>query len=352
MLVAASAKKREVAAAKACYDRLRSEGIELSAYNSAESAADIDDLRKLLKIEKLNLYGVSYSARLMLDVMRLFPAGIRSVVLESTLPPEVNYDEVGVDGVVRPLDEMFKDCRSDGNCAKAFPDLEKEFYAVVALLNSSPLTETVTNVGAEPVRIRLTGNDFATWMVDYLFSNEPAATADAPLVIHKAFLNDYTPFRKYAGDKLGGSNYSWGMRYSVWCSEEMPFENAKLIAAQSTKYAGLNGYEVMSLPDICRVWKVKRAPGVENKPVISDIPTLILSAQYDAYTPPAWGEQTSKHLSNSFYFEVPWAGHGPGFSVPCVENMIAAFIDRPAVKPSDACIAETKGKFKFTLPKP
>src|SRR5204862_297692 len=122
----------EVAAAARCFRRLKEAGVDLNAYNSRESAADIEDLRRVLKYAKINLYGVSYSARLMLDVMRYFPAGIRSVVLESTLPPEVNYDEVGVDKIVRTLDVLFSECRSDAACNKSYPQLEKEFYAVVA----------------------------------------------------------------------------------------------------------------------------------------------------------------------------------------------------------------------------
>ncbi len=347
------ARANDLKAAKACFDRLTRSGIDLSSYNSAESAADIEDLRNVLKLEELNLYGVSYSARLMLDVMRYYPKSIRSVVLESTLPPEVNYDEVGVDGIVRTLNEMFAGCRNDAECVKAYPDLEKEFYAVVKQLNAEPLTVSIKDPkSGSMVDILLNGDDFATWIVDYLFSNEPSATAVAPYLIHQASSGNYAPqFKNYAGDKLGGSNYTWGMRYSVWCSEEMPFEKIKIIKDQSLKYAGLKGYEVMALPDICSVWKVKPAKPIANQPVTSNIPTLILGAQYDAYTDPQWGRNVGKRLTNSYFFEIPWAGHGPGFSVPCLRDMIAEFIDRPEVSPNAACVQTTRDQFKFLTKK-
>jgi pimeloyl-ACP methyl ester carboxylesterase len=352
LLDRSAARNRELGAARACFQRLSQSGIQLSAYNSSESAADIEDLRKALGLEKINLYGVSYSARLMLDVMRRFPAGIRSVVLESTLPPEVNYDEVGVDGIVRSLDELFKGCRDDAECAQAFPNLEKEFYAVVARFNASHLPVSLSNdKSGSPTVVELSGDDFATWIVDYLFSDQPASTAEAPMVIHGAFEGNYEAFRKYANDKVSTSFYSWGMRYSVWCVEEMPFEDRKAIAAQSAKYKGLLGYEVMSLPEICGVWKVKPAAAIENKSVVSSIPTLVLAAQYDAYTSPEWGRAVSKNLRNSFFFEIPWAGHGPAFSVPCVSGMIASFIEDPTRDPNDECVAETRSKFKFLTKK-
>ncbi len=349
-----TARKREISAAKACYERLKARGIDLDAYNSAESAADIDDMRRALKLEKINLYGVSYSARLMLDVMRYFPSGIRSVVLESTLPPEVNYDEVGVDGIVYSLNQMFATCRADTECSATYPNLEGEFYEVVSRLNKQPLiVPTKDPQTSAMVDIRLSGDDFATWIVDYLFSNEPSATVEAPYVTHQAFAGNYVAqFRSYAGDKLNGSFYSWGMRYSVWCSEELPFENANLIKAQSSKYAGLKGYEVMALPEICSVWKVKPAKPIANTPVVSNIPTLVLAAQYDAYTSPAWGNAASSRLKNSFFFEVPWAGHGPAFSVPCVSGMIAEFIDDPSKRPREDCVRKTQEQFRFLIKKP
>ncbi len=344
-----ASRAKEVAAAKACYKRLTAAGIDLSSYNSRESSADIEDLRRVLKLEKINLYGVSYSARLMLDVMRHYPKGIRSVVLESTLPPEVNYDEVGVDGVVRSLNEMFTACRADTPCATAYPHLEKEFYGVVERLNKQPLAvSTKDPKTATMIDITLNGDDFATWIVDYLFSNEPSATVEAPYVIHQAQSGNYVDqFKRYAGDKLNGSFYSWGMRYSVWCSEEMPFESYGKIKAQSYKYTGLKEYEVMALPDICRVWKVKPAKPIANQPVTSNIPTLILGAQYDAYTDPKWGKNVGTRLKNSFFFEIPWAGHGPAFSVPCVSLMIGEFFSNPASPPNDACIEQTRRTFNF-----
>lgn len=346
-----TARKKELVAAKACFDRLKAAGIDLDAYNSAESAADIADLRHVLKLDQINLYGVSYSARLMLDVMRYHPEGVRSVVLESTLPPEVNYDEVGVDGIVQTLNEMFAGCRSDKDCATAYPDLEKEFYAVVARLNAQPLTVKRTDpASGSPVDVMVNGDDFVTWIVDYLFSNEPAATVDAPYVTHRAFNGDYVDqFKRDGGPGLGGSFYSWGMRYSVWCSEEFPFESRKKIDAQSNKYAGLKGYEVMALPDICSVWNVKPAKPIANQPVRSNIPTLVLAAQYDAYTDPAWGRTVAKRLKNSYFFEVPWAGHGPAFSVPCVSGIIAAFVNDPQTGPRNDCIENTKKQFRFFI---
>ena len=345
-------RKNELQAAKICYERLKNQGIDLSAYNSKESAADIEDLRRALKIEKLNLYGISYSVRLMLNVMRDYPNGIRSVVLESPLPLEVNYDEVGVDGIVRALNQLFASCKAEKECALNYPNLENEFYEAVEKLNKNPFVAAVKDEKTgETNEIKLNGDDFATWVVDYMLSNDPPSIAAAPYIIHQVFQGNYANFKSYTNEKLSSSPYSLGMRYSIWCGEEMPFENRRKIAAQSVKYSKLKGYEVMSLPDICSVWRVSAAKAIENKAVKSDIPTLVITAEYDAYILPEWGEQTAKNLKNSFLFETPWVGHGPAFNTPCLREMIADFFDNPQAAPRSDCLKDVRQKYKFIVKK-
>lgn len=352
-LDAKTARTSEIKAAKICYDRLTAQGIDLSAYNSAESAADIEDLRRALKLEKINLWGISYSSRLMLNVMRDFPSGIRSVVLESTLPLEVNYDEVGVREIVSALDKVFKNCQADAECAKAYPDLKNEFYNIVLKLNKEPISASLNDTKTgETINIKLDGGDFVTWITDYLLSNSPQAIVDAPLLIHLTNQGKYEPFKRYANDKITPSNYSLGMRYSFWCGEEIPFENMGKIKAQSFFNPRFRGYEVMALPDICSVWKVQSAKPIENKPVKSEIPTLVIAAEYDAYTPPDWGKQTSKNLKNSFFMETPWVGHGPSFSTPCLGDLILEFFNNPKIAPNSSdCVEKVRRNFKFTVKK-
>jgi len=76
-----------------CREKLIRQGIEISAYNTDESAADIEDLRRLLKIDSLNLMGISYSGGLMMVVLQEYPQHIRSLILDSPLPEFVNIDE-------------------------------------------------------------------------------------------------------------------------------------------------------------------------------------------------------------------------------------------------------------------
>src|SRR5260370_17918248 len=79
-----------VKAAEACRARLTNSGVNLDAYNTIADATDVHDLIHALGYKQADLYGISYGTRLALTVMRLFPADIRSVVLDSTVPTQLN----------------------------------------------------------------------------------------------------------------------------------------------------------------------------------------------------------------------------------------------------------------------
>src|SRR4051794_6080514 len=83
-------REQSKAATTACRDRLASSGVDLAAYSTAENARDIADLRVAMGIAKWNLYGYSYGTLLALTVLRDHPAGVRSAVLDSVVPPNLN----------------------------------------------------------------------------------------------------------------------------------------------------------------------------------------------------------------------------------------------------------------------
>ena len=107
-----------------CHNRLLEEGIDLTAYNTAENAADVAALREELGIESWDLLGISYGTRLALEIMRDYPQGVRSVVLDSVFPP--NADTPGEEALAPlwSLQWLFQECANDGYCSENYPDLE------------------------------------------------------------------------------------------------------------------------------------------------------------------------------------------------------------------------------------
>ena len=173
------------AALSACRDRLVGEGVSLAAYTSAENAADLDALREALGYEQWNLYGVSYGSRLALTIMRDFPQGIRSVILDSAFPPEVDLYSATPANVDRALTVLFEGCAADPACDAAYPGLETAFIEAVERLNDAPIVVSIVHpFTGERFEALIDGDATAGLLLQALYSTEiipllPEIIADA-----------------------------------------------------------------------------------------------------------------------------------------------------------------------------
>ena len=205
-----------------CRDRLKAQGIDLSAYNSAASAADLNDLRLALGYEQLNLYGNSYGTRLALTVMRDYPGAVRSVVLNSTYPLEVNLYTALAPNAERAFNVLFDDCAADPACNISYPNLRAVFYNLVKQLNASPATVPLS-VNGNNYQVSLTGD----LLIDVLFGGlyNPVVTAGMPKMIYQIQNGEYSILRNRLSLYFDTSS-ALGMGTSVQCAEEVPFNSA------------------------------------------------------------------------------------------------------------------------------
>lgn len=332
----------EFEAIQLCYERLVATGVNLSAYNSAENAADVRDLWRTLGYESVNLYGVSYGTRLALTVMRDYPEGIRSVILDSAFPLQASlYVDIGASSE-RAFTLLFDACAEDARCNSAFPDLKKRFFSVIDSLNAEPAAIPITSFATgETYDWLMTGDDFYELMFMSLYASE--IIGFLPAIINLTIEGEYLLVSLLAGVLILDFNTDYGMYFSVQCIEEVPFQTqAEIDEARSRLTPGFrlleerNAFEMI---EACGIWQVEASDEQENAPVHSDIPTLIVAGQYDPITPPAYGQQTAETLSNAYFYEYPGAGHGVFDMGDCPLSITLAFLDDPTTPPDASCIA-------------
>lgn len=66
-----------------CVGRWRAAGVAVNGYTTEQSAADIEELRRLLGVARLDLWAISYGTQLAMATMRRFPGAIRRAVFAS-----------------------------------------------------------------------------------------------------------------------------------------------------------------------------------------------------------------------------------------------------------------------------
>jgi len=342
---------KEMQAVTSCHDRLASEGVNFASYRSAESAADVNDLRLALGYQSWNLYGVSYGTRLALTVMRDFPQGVRSVVLDSSYPLQVNLYTGIQPNARRAMDVFFSGCAADAGCNSAYPHLRDVFFNTIARLNASPVRETIANplTGFLYQDVVVDGDALLNFLFQALYSTDTIPVL--PSVIYEVANGDTHLMGQIMGGFLAELEelFSPGMHISVQCSDEVAFTNVDEVAAAIAPYpelAGLTEGEAFSgqgVFPVCQMWGAAPPDPKENAPVTSDVPTLVLSGEYDPITPPEWGQQVADTLSRHFFYVFPGVGHGVATANDCTQAIMHTFVSNPGTEPDTSCIGGMSG---------
>jgi pimeloyl-ACP methyl ester carboxylesterase len=336
---------------QACRERLVKSGVNLAAYTTAASAADVNDLRLALGYKNWNLYGISYGTRLALTVLRDDPQSVRSVILDSTVPLEVDFFAPWAVNAERAFDLLFARCRSDESCNQAYPNLESLFYDLANRLDANPVTISVIRpLTGQTYPILLTGDRMVNYFYGLLYSTD--AIPNLPHLIYELHDNRTDEYAsQLTGLPFTGDGMSLGAYYSIVCAEEAPFTSVEAIQSSNSKVR--QRIQTAADPSAafanCATWNMPSAPAIENMPVSSNIPALILAGEFDPITPPAWGKQVAKNLSNAWFIEFAGVGHGvlgQGIlNFNCSYDILDAFLANPSVQPDSRCASSYKLQF-------
>lgn len=111
------------ALARQCVAELEKEGVPLAVYNTSQNALDVPLVVNALGYSDYNLYGISYGTKLALEVMRVAPQRVRSVIVDGVAPSWINlYNAFALknDEAARIVVDQ---CAADKACNGAYPDL-------------------------------------------------------------------------------------------------------------------------------------------------------------------------------------------------------------------------------------
>lgn len=322
----------------ACYARLRGEGIDLSAYNSLENAADIPLIARALGYETYNFYGVSYGTLLGLHLMRNHPEGLRAVILDSVVPPDINFISEIPASEDRVLSEVFAACEADPACREQYPDLEERFFALVRQYNENPVTLALANPDTgERYDAYMDGTTLRSILFQLLYV--PRMSAVFPKMVADLEKGDTRYIESMWPLLVFDQLVSEGMYYSVICAEDADIDVAAIPLESLRPEIGETARDdIQSYVDACARWQVELLPPAIDDPVISDIPTLLLSGRFDPITPPAFAAAAAARLSNATVLVDPTASHGVAFFNPCVNGIISEFLDDPTASPDSTCL--------------
>lgn len=339
-----------------CHDAMSIQGINLNAYTTQESGADLRDIVTALGYKQVDLYGASYGTRLAQVVMRDYPDIVRSSVVDSVVPIETKIYNEDPAALESSLKAVFDTCASEPACQAAYPQLETVFWQLVDQLNASPVQVKGPIITGGTITEEVDGSTFMNVIIGLLHESLIAPAAQA---IYQIKGGDYSVLiaAQYS-EPFAFQDIAPGLYISMMCHEHVLATTSQELQAALAPYHEYDNYSwlpfyggVDGLFKTCGIWNAQPpAPG-ENDPVNSNIPTLILTGKYDPTTPPTWAKLLAGHLSQNYLFIFPDSGHTPtaADSTGCALSMVVAFLDNPTKAPDRTCLDKMK-EIQFIVP--
>jgi pimeloyl-ACP methyl ester carboxylesterase len=328
-------KEAQIAAAlEGCRDKFAAEGIDFTAYNTNENAADVKDIVKALGYDKIIYYGISYGTWLGQFIMRNHPEILEAVILDGIAPVEFTaYNQITK--VQDSYRRVFEACKADEGCNRRHPDLEKVLTEVVTQLDANPAPVVVTQSDGTTVTLKVDG--FA--VLNHLFSQIVGNSAEVPMTIYNLKAGDPATLAKMAPSAPSPSGDNGRlMHFSMNCSDD---PNASLdefnLDELAPVYQSYAWDDAIRLLTGCKVVNMPQLSEVSDEPVASDLPVLLFNGGLDPATSPDYGAMIAKHLPNSQNILFPAAGHGQA-QQPCAMSILQAFAKNPMAKVDTSCI--------------
>lgn len=346
---------------RACKEELE-ERADLTRYTTTVAVEDLDEVRRRLGYERLNLIGGSYGTRFVQEFLRRHPDSVRTAILQGVVRMDHRMPlQHAVDGQ-RAFDMIFLLCEEDPACREAFPDLREEFWAVLDRLEEAPGRATIENpllgapdrnggedgdedggAGADDRTVELSVGRgmFAESLRSLLYTVQ--GSTELPFIVHRAHRGDFAPFFKTtAGWRVAVEmEIANGLYLSVTCAEDTVWIDPEHAEIQNAGTA-VGDLRTDAQRSACTVWPVGEIPEDFHEPVRTDRPVLILNGELDPVTPPRYGREAAEHMPASRFVLIPRGHHGYDSLTDqeCVEGLMREFIQAGGAAELDtSCVA-------------
>ena len=327
-----------------CLSGFTSQGIDLTAFNTENDAADVAALIRSIGVGPVDLYGVSYGSYLGQRVITRNPELVRSAVLASIVPPGTDLflgQIIGFNGV---LSDLFSLCSADPECAAANPDPDTALAGAYDRLTAQPTTVQATDfTSAATVPIVIDGETFLNLAYQLAFAS---LSYIIPPLLTSVAAGDDALLTQIAPLLLTPSGISTGLLAANDCQDFTEDSNAGPIDAQLAAAAvrtplvqGFTG-SVRSFEQICAGLQLP-VSAAATEPTVSDVPTLLISGEFDPITPPEYADEVIGGLSNGQQTTINAVGHDPvSASGPCGLQLTTSFLAAPTEEVDQTCASQ------------
>jgi pimeloyl-ACP methyl ester carboxylesterase len=305
-----------------CVKQWHHQGVDLNAYNTIQSAADLEALRLALGSKKIDLWGISYGTHLSFAMAKYYPQSVGRMVLASSEGPDhtVKLPALADNHLQRVAAQIAKDPKAQ----QKYPDLLALMSKVLKKYRDNPVVIDVKDrrsgqtfkMGVSDVEIQL--------LTAYALTKDPEKIATLPAMYGLMAMGNFdhiAPYLAYMRKTMWRLNpMSMAMDAASGISEQR-WHTVQQQAKTSVLWRAHN----LPFPDANKTLGVKDLGEAFRKDVKSDIPTLFLAGTLDGRTFIEAQQQLADGFSNSTFITIERAGHNLFLSSPKVIEQMMAF---------------------------
>ena len=308
---------------RACAENFRQQGVDLTGYNTNESADDLEDLRKALGAEKISLWGISYGTHLSLATIKRHEKSIHRVILAGIEGLEHTFKLPG--NIQNHLENLDRLVKADPNLSKEIPSFTALVKEVLEKVEREPVAVEVTDSRANQ-KVKVTINKFVIQILTaFAFGSGEAAL---PGVYYQMSKGDFSyAAQRWLGFTGTGQSIGSAMAFMMDCYSGVSPERRKQIA-QEAKTTLLGDVMDFPFPGVCEAWTKSDLGAMFRSPVKTHIPALFISGTLDVRTPPSNAEEVRRGFRNSEHLIIEGAVHSdPLFlSSPKIKDVMLEFM--------------------------
>ena len=312
-----------------CIAHWRDEGVDLAAYTTAESAADLEDLRRALGVQRISLWGMSYGTHLALATLRLHGAGIdRAVLIGVEGPDDTLKLPLAADTLLAELAVVAQD--------QGFHDLTGTTERVLAKLRQEPARgRSLMHRGKE-----VTLGVYDAQLAIAAALGRRSTQQMLPLALRDAEAGDYDLLATLVlvvREQLGEFR-AMPLAMEV-ASGQSPHRRAMAEAqAKNSLFGDAMNFPFPMIGDGLGLVDLGEA---FRAPLRSDVPVLFVSGTLDGRTPPANAEALLPGFSHAVHLRVRGASHDDELWLgnPEIAARVAGFLAGQTVVDAELVVA-------------
>jgi pimeloyl-ACP methyl ester carboxylesterase len=299
-----------------CAEHWKGQGVDLAGYNTNESADDIEDLRKALNAEKINLLAGSYGTHLALATIRRHQSSIHRASLAGVEGPDhtLKLPTYG-QAILEKISELVK---TDPVMSRRVPDFMGLVKQVLERLDRQPVTVGVSDLQTGK-QIQVTVGKFDLQFITAQSLGSRHAMGMLPKLYESMSKGDFSNLAR-AALQMRREPIGSAMAFMMDCSSGASPERLARIEREAGRCLLGDGAN-FPFPQISAAWGNPDLGEAFRAPVRSSVPVLFVSGTLDGRTPVSNADEVQIGFPNGQQFIIDGAAHGDDL-----------FVSSPAIK--------------------